>query len=446
MQNCCGTNPRSLLLLLEEEEDYFKARQKRLLRERTNYRFKSGPNPSSTGPLLRHLQNTAFVKSALVDLQNLEVETQATGKMVRLVLTGTFLVLYRSCSQSPVISFLFHTPALSVASIQVLPYGTRGLRNKTKSNKDNTAHTNAITTSSKRTAAPKEQKQSKQQPTRSNPSNAGTVGNGNPPLNTAASNESPSSPMTSSSAFSQLELQDLRESFATFDMHGQGRINCGDLRNILQTLYDEAQTNYNEQTGGMNNVPSPNVMYPHLQQVLTVLQETKNDTDSMDLQEYISLMECTTLQHRMRVEQQRQQENGTDHGNNFRHVFQLFDLDQKGYITVDDLERVAKDLGEYDMSIDEFHEMIDRAQQKDNSDDGNDRTATNSVKGRVTLEEFTNIMTTKLYNSRSGKYDEQEKELGRLLAKEKEWQERERQRDGKGEDTHATEQAVVTTD
>jgi calcium-binding protein CML len=57
--------------------------------------------------------------------------------------------------------------------------------------------------------------------------------------------------------------------------------------------------------------------------------------------------------------------------------FSLYDIDNKGYITAADLARVAKELGEEDMSKREFDEMVKEA-------GGN--------KGRVTFEEFVKVM------------------------------------------------------
>ena len=66
----------------------------------------------------------------------------------------------------------------------------------------------------------------------------------------------------------------------------------------------------------------------------------------------------------------------------FERVFQLFDVDQKGYITLQDLKRVSNELGET-MTDDELQEMIDRAGLRNN--------------GKVSLEEFRTMMTRNLF-------------------------------------------------
>eukprot|EP00546_Thalassionema_frauenfeldii_P019957 CAMPEP_0178899104 /NCGR_PEP_ID=MMETSP0786-20121207/2706_1 /TAXON_ID=186022 /ORGANISM="Thalassionema frauenfeldii, Strain CCMP 1798" /LENGTH=148 /DNA_ID=CAMNT_0020569907 /DNA_START=40 /DNA_END=486 /DNA_ORIENTATION=+ len=68
--------------------------------------------------------------------------------------------------------------------------------------------------------------------------------------------------------------------------------------------------------------------------------------------------------------------------NETRRIFQLFDVDRKGYIELKDLKRVTNDLGENSMTDMELQEMIDRA---------------SSQGGRVSLEDFTNIMNKKLW-------------------------------------------------
>eukprot|EP00301_Raphidiophrys_heterophryoidea_P009591 c14158_g1_i1.p1 GENE.c14158_g1_i1~~c14158_g1_i1.p1 ORF type:complete len:102 (+),score=28.04 c14158_g1_i1:2-307(+) len=63
-----------------------------------------------------------------------------------------------------------------------------------------------------------------------------------------------------------------------------------------------------------------------------------------------------------------------------KRVFQLFDDDNTGFITVDNLKRVARELGET-VSENELEEMIKRA------DTDND--------GQVTLDDFLKIMLKK---------------------------------------------------
>ena len=90
------------------------------------------------------------------------------------------------------------------------------------------------------------------------------------------------------SPFSQLELRDIQESFTTFDIDGSGQIVVGELREVLQSLQmEQAQSSLNI------------VVYPYLDQVVAELESSYGDDDTMDINEYLQLMERTTLQHRM---------------------------------------------------------------------------------------------------------------------------------------------------
>nr|CAD2190810.1 unnamed protein product [Meloidogyne enterolobii] len=64
-------------------------------------------------------------------------------------------------------------------------------------------------------------------------------------------------------------------------------------------------------------------------------------------------------------------------GDEIQTAFQLFDSNEKGFINVEDLKRVAKELGE-ELNEDEFKEMISLAEC--------------SIKGQVTPNEFKNVM------------------------------------------------------
>ena len=204
---------------------------------------------------------------------------------------------------------------------------------------------------------------------------------------------------TFSSPFSQLELRDIQESFTTFDIDGSGQIVVGELREVLQSLQiEQAQSSLNI------------VVYPYLDQVVAELESAYGDDDTMDINEYLQLMERTTLQHRMLSSLEasgsgsndEDDSNNAKENNNYAYVFSLFDIDNKGYITVDDLERVAMYLGEQDMTREELAEMIDRGRTSSGTGGGeadseDDEGGGGAGDGRVTLAQFTNIMTTKLY-------------------------------------------------
>jgi Ca2+-binding EF-hand superfamily protein len=76
-----------------------------------------------------------------------------------------------------------------------------------------------------------------------------------------------------------------------------------------------------------------------------------------------------------------------------KRMFRLFDPDDKGYIDLKDLKRVANELGER-MTDGELQEMIDCAIQL--NDEGS-KVASKYSKSRVTLEDFTSIMNKKLW-------------------------------------------------
>lgn len=168
-------------------------------------------------------------------------------------------------------------------------------------------------------------------------------------------------PQNNVHGFSQIELQDLRESFYLMDTDNQGSIAAGNLRDLLLSLQDSAGD-------------SGRTVYPHLQKLLEELESLPAE-QALDLDDYIELAAKTSLYRTM------QEEEGTNYG----HVFQLFDLDGKGYINIEDLQRIALDLGESDIPQEELEEMIRRAQTKH--------------EGRVYLDEFARMMNLNLFQS-----------------------------------------------
>jgi Ca2+-binding protein (EF-Hand superfamily) len=72
----------------------------------------------------------------------------------------------------------------------------------------------------------------------------------------------------------------------------------------------------------------------------------------------------------------------TESREDIKKIFDLFDDDKTGYITIQNLKRVAKDLGE-EMSDAELLEMIERA---DSDHDG-----------QICFEDFYSIMTKKIF-------------------------------------------------
>lgn len=77
-----------------------------------------------------------------------------------------------------------------------------------------------------------------------------------------------------------------------------------------------------------------------------------------------------------------QRQNDDSNVDDMERIFTMFDKENKGYIGVADLKRIAEELGE-SMSPAELKEMIDRASAASG--------------GKVNLEDFSNIMTKKLW-------------------------------------------------
>ena len=155
-------------------------------------------------------------------------------------------------------------------------------------------------------------------------------------------------------------MDELREAFTLFDTEKTGRISIADLRLVLDALSDPEQegSSWNNQVEKLRSQVS-----------------SYDDDDLLDFDDYLQLMESISLQNTLSVNAQDEE--------NFSHVFEMFDTEQKGYITLADLERVAHELGEHDMTREELEEMIERAHPKQ--------------KGRVTLSEFTKLMTLNLF-------------------------------------------------
>ena len=175
--------------------------------------------------------------------------------------------------------------------------------------------------------------------------------------------------------FSQLELVDLERAFRLFDIEGKGVIGIGAFRSVLESLLLESTTVIKDQQGERR---TKSTIYPHLEDVLLHLSD-RSDEEMMDFDGYLALMASTSLQQRLHSGDDGTQEEES----NCQHVFNLFDVDRKGYITVEDLYRTATELGETDMRMEELQEMIDRA--------------ASTKTGKVTLKEFSKIMTLNLF-------------------------------------------------
>lgn len=184
--------------------------------------------------------------------------------------------------------------------------------------------------------------------------------------------------------FSRAELYDIEESFKLFDIYDEGSVQVGDLRSILGVLQQEhQQQSTNDNDNGF--------YYKHLDTLLKKLSQL-SDEDNLSADDYVKLMSSTSTI----TNDDNDDETEDDNGSYFIRVFRLFDIDGKGYITVDDLKRAAVELGEHDMSIEEIKEMIDRAITGTSSSNNNEGAGNND--GRVYIEDFTRMMTMNLFS------------------------------------------------
>ena len=143
------------------------------------------------------------------------------------------------------------------------------------------------------------------------------------------------------------EVEEIKEAFDLFDTDGSGTIDPKELKAAMQSLGFEAKN----------------------QTIFQMISDLdKNRTGAIDFEEFLDMMTA-----RMSDKDTRE---------DISKVFRLFDDDGTGLITIKNLRRVARELGET-MTEEELQEMIDRADA--NGDGG------------VSPEDFFNIMTMKAF-------------------------------------------------
>lgn len=143
------------------------------------------------------------------------------------------------------------------------------------------------------------------------------------------------------------EVEEIKEAFDLFDTDGSGSIDPKELRAAMQSLGFEAKN----QT---------------IYQMITDLD--KNKSGNIDFDEFLDMMTARMSDRDTRED--------------INKVFRLFDEEGSQTITVKNLRKVARELGET-MSDEELMEMISRA---DSNGDG-----------AVTMDDFYNIMTKKTF-------------------------------------------------
>eukprot|EP00814_Leptocylindrus_danicus_P017924 CAMPEP_0116020328 /NCGR_PEP_ID=MMETSP0321-20121206/9733_1 /TAXON_ID=163516 /ORGANISM="Leptocylindrus danicus var. danicus, Strain B650" /LENGTH=154 /DNA_ID=CAMNT_0003491001 /DNA_START=96 /DNA_END=560 /DNA_ORIENTATION=+ len=146
------------------------------------------------------------------------------------------------------------------------------------------------------------------------------------------------------------EVEEIREAFNLFDTDGSGTIDPKELVEAMKSLGFETKNQ---------------VVYNMIADV------DKNKSGEIDFNEFLEL-----ITSKIGVV------GDVNSKENIQKVFELYDDDQTGFITLQNLKRVAKELGE-NMSDAELQEMIDRA-------DGD-------KDGQISLDEFCKIMTQKTF-------------------------------------------------
>jgi len=152
---------------------------------------------------------------------------------------------------------------------------------------------------------------------------------------------------TSRPGINEEEIEELREAFNLFDTNGDGSIDPKELKAAMQSLGFE----------GKNHT---------VHQMISDID--KNGTGDIDFEEFLDLMTVKL--------------GDSDRPEDVQKVFDLFDDDKTGFISIQNLKRVAKDLGE-NMSDAELLEMIERA---DSDRDG-----------QISFDDFYSIMTKKVF-------------------------------------------------
>lgn len=144
------------------------------------------------------------------------------------------------------------------------------------------------------------------------------------------------------------EVEELRQAFDLFDTDGSGTIDPKELRAAMQSLGFEAKNQ---------------TIYQMIKDI------DKDDSGEIDFDEFLQLM-TTRLA-------------GSDTKEDIQKIFELFDDDKTGYISLQNLKRVAQELGE-NMDDAELLEMIERADADQD--------------GQISSEEFYTIMTQKTFS------------------------------------------------
>ena len=146
---------------------------------------------------------------------------------------------------------------------------------------------------------------------------------------------------------SEEEVIEIKEAFDVLDTEGKGFVRTKDLGEAIMSLGHE----------GKNHT------------VYRMISNLETDGHQrLDFEEFLGLMTAKF--------------NEKDSKEDLKKIFRLFDDDNNGYITLENLKRICKETGE-EIGETELAEMIERADS-----DGD---------GRVHFEDFYSIMTKKTF-------------------------------------------------
>merc|ERR1712118_511743 len=125
----------------------------------------------------------------------------------------------------------------------------------------------------------------------------------------------------------QDEIEEIKEAFDLFDTDQSGEIDLKELKAAMQSLGDESKNDT----------------------IFTMLNELDKDGNaSLDFEEFLELMSG------------KEGKDEKDTKDEIDKIFRLFDTENKGMITVKDVMRVCKELGER-MTLKEISEIVRRA-------------------------------------------------------------------------------------
>jgi len=143
------------------------------------------------------------------------------------------------------------------------------------------------------------------------------------------------------------EIDEIREAFNLFDTDGSGTIDPKELKAAMQSLGFDSKN-------------------PTVYQMIAELD--RDVTGAIDFEDFLDAITSKLGDKETR--------------DGISKIFALFDEDKSGSITLKNLKRVAKELGET-MSEEELREMIERADSMGN--------------GEISVEDFYTIMTKKTF-------------------------------------------------